>query len=139
MLQLVLKLGNAPVCFISPQHYFSFKTALFLLQGLILQQLEKRISSLGVVWNSRSVWRLLNRKPGQRSSEFMPALGSSPAQASMLVGDFTAAFELVRIGQGSGFTLIRDEVTTKGQTKFYIAARYLGRPIINDAVKAVMR
>ena len=31
------------------------------------------------------------------------------------------------------------EVTVKGQTKFYIAARYLGRPIINDAVKAVLR
>ena len=72
-------------------------------------------------------------------SEFMPDLGASPAVASILVGDFTAGFELVRIGQGSGFTLIRDQVTVKGQTKFYIAARYLGRPIINDAVKAVMR
>lgn len=72
-------------------------------------------------------------------SEFMPDLSASPVVASILVGDFTAAFELVRIGQGSGFTLIRDQVTVKGQTKFYIAARYLGRPIINDAVKAVMR
>jgi hypothetical protein len=42
-------------------------------------------------------------------------------------------------GLGSGFMLIRDEVTVKGQTKFYIAARYLGRQIINNAVKAVMR
>ncbi len=65
----------------------------------------------------------------------MPDLGASPAVASILVGDFTAAFELVRIGAGSGFTLIRDEVTVKGQTKFYIAARYLGRPIINDTAR----
>ncbi len=72
-------------------------------------------------------------------SEFMPDLGASPAVASILVGDFTAAFELVRVGQGSGFTLIRDSVTTKGITKFYIAARYLGRPVRNDSVKALMR
>ena len=72
-------------------------------------------------------------------SEFMPDIGQSPAAASMLVGDFTAAYELVRIGDGSGFTIIRDQVTVKGQTKLYLAARYLGRPIINDAVKAVMR
>lgn len=72
-------------------------------------------------------------------SEFMPDLGASPVVASILVGDFTSAFELVRVGQGSGFTLIRDQVTVKGQTKFYIASRYLGRPIVNDAVKAIMR
>jgi hypothetical protein len=39
---------------------------------------------------------------------------------SILFGDFSVGYELVRIGP---LTVIRDQVTTKGKTKLYFAQR----------------
>jgi len=51
-------------------------------------------------------------------------------------GDFRAMYELVQVGR---FSMIRDPYTSKGNTKLYLAARYLGRVVNNDAVKLVSR
>ena len=67
-------------------------------------------------------------------SEYMPVVAGSPAADSILFGDFNQGYELVRIG---GMTLIRDDVTTPGRIKLYIAQRMGGRLTDNDALKVL--
>jgi HK97 family phage major capsid protein len=67
-------------------------------------------------------------------SEYMAATATSPLGDPILCGDFDAGYELVRIG---GMVLIRDDVTTPGKIKLYVAQRFGGRLTDNDAIKAL--
>jgi HK97 family phage major capsid protein len=53
---------------------------------------------------------------------------------SILVGDFKAAYHIVDVGSP---TLIRDNVTDKGRTKFYVARRVGGALVDSCAIKAL--
>lgn len=68
------------------------------------------------------------------TSEELPLAGATPANDSILCGDFMQGYELVRIG---GLTIIRDQVTVPGKTKFYISARFGGRLTDIDAIKVL--
>ncbi len=76
---------------------------------------------------------LLVGRPVVTTEELLPA-GTSPANFSILCGDFRAAYELVRIG---GLSIVRDEVTVPGKIKLYISQRFGGRLVDNDAVKVL--
>jgi HK97 family phage major capsid protein len=67
-------------------------------------------------------------------SEYMGTAAASPLEDPILCGDFDAGYELVRIG---GMVLVRDDVTTPGKIKLYIAQRFGGRLTDNDAIKAL--
>lgn len=69
-----------------------------------------------------------------RVVEDMDVIGASPAGYPIAVGDWDAAYELVRIG---GLMITRDEVTVPGKVKFYIRSRFGGRLTDNDAVKCL--
>ena len=66
--------------------------------------------------------------------EDMGTASSSPVVDSVIVGDFKQGYELVQI---SGLSVIRDEVSTRGHTIFYLSARFGGRIVDNDALKTV--
>jgi HK97 family phage major capsid protein len=68
------------------------------------------------------------------TSEDLDAVGASPADFSVLCGDFTQGYELVQYG---GLSILRDPYTTKGKTGFYIAARFGGRITDNDAIRVL--
>lgn len=66
-------------------------------------------------------------------NEDMSSIGDgSPQVASVLVGDFLQAYELVQIGD---LQIYRDPFSTRGFTTIYLAARFGGRLVDNDAVK----
>lgn len=52
----------------------------------------------------------------------------------VIFGDLGAAYELIDI---QGMRLIRDEVTSKGHTLFYMAQRFGGNIVNDDAVKVI--
>jgi HK97 family phage major capsid protein len=62
-------------------------------------------------------------------------LSSSPQGRKLLVGDFTAGYELTEIG---GMTVLRDPYSTKGKTIFYISQRFGGTVIDNHAIKVLV-
>ena len=66
--------------------------------------------------------------------EDMSTSSSSPAVDAVIVGDFDQGYELVQI---SGLSVIRDEVSTRGHTIFYLSARFGGRIIDNDSLKSI--
>lgn len=65
--------------------------------------------------------------------EDMSTLGDgSPQVQGVLVGDFLQAYELVQIGD---LQIVRDPYSARGFTTVYLAARFGGRLVDNDAVK----
>jgi HK97 family phage major capsid protein len=66
-----------------------------------------------------------------RISESMQSIGTN--NFPILCGDFNQGYEITLIG---GLQVTRDEVTTPGKTRFYIRARFGGRLVDNDALKA---
>jgi HK97 family phage major capsid protein len=66
------------------------------------------------------------------TSENMPAIGTGTFP--VMVGDFNAGYEIVEIG---GMTILRDQISVKGKSLFYISQRFGGRTIDNDALKVL--
>ena len=68
------------------------------------------------------------------TTEELGAVSQSPANHSIMCGDFDVGYELVEIGPMS---IVRDEVTDRGRVLFYIAQRFGGRIVDNDALKTL--
>jgi HK97 family phage major capsid protein len=68
------------------------------------------------------------------TAEDLPTIGGSPLVNGVLVGDFVQGYELVQIGP---LQIIRDQISTRGFTIFYIAARFGGRLIDNNSLKVL--
>jgi len=66
--------------------------------------------------------------------EDLSTIGGSPQVNGVLVGDFVQAYELVQIGP---LQIIRDPISTRGYTIFYIAARFGGRLTDNNSLKVL--
>jgi len=66
--------------------------------------------------------------------EDLSTIGGSPQVNGVLVGDFVQGYELVQIGP---LQIIRDQISTRGFTIFYIAARFGGRLIDNNSLKVL--
>jgi len=64
--------------------------------------------------------------------EDMPALGANTFPVA--IGDFNAGYELIDI---TGMSIIRDDVTAKGHTIFYVARRLGGKVTDDDAIKLI--
>lgn len=62
----------------------------------------------------------------------MPDIGSNTFPVAF--GDFYAGYELLDI---VGMTLIRDDVTSKGSTLFYMSRRLGGKVVNDDAIKLI--
>lgn len=66
--------------------------------------------------------------------EDLSTIGNSPQVFGLLVGDFMQGYEIVQYG---GMTIVRDPYSVKGKTSFYIAARFGGRIVDNDAIRVL--
>lgn len=62
----------------------------------------------------------------------MPDVGSNTFPVAF--GDFRAGYELLDI---TGMSMIRDDVTTKGYTFFYVSRRLGGKLVNDDAIKLI--
>lgn len=62
----------------------------------------------------------------------MPDVGSNTYPVAF--GDFRAGYELIDI---TGMTMIRDDVTSKGYTLFYVSRRLGGKVVNDDAIKLI--
>jgi len=62
----------------------------------------------------------------------MPDVGSNTFPVAF--GDFNAGYELIDI---TGMSMIRDDVTSKGYTLFYVARRLGGKVTNDDAIKLI--
>lgn len=68
------------------------------------------------------------------TSEDLDTVGASPADFSILCGDFAQGYELVQYG---GLQVIRDPYSVKGKVGFYLAARFGGRITDNDSIRVL--
>ena len=68
------------------------------------------------------------------TSEYLPTIGGSPQARGIFCGDFDVGYELVTLG---GMQVIRDNVTVKGKTLFYISQRIGGKLIDNNGIKVL--
>ncbi|MBC7282564.1 phage major capsid protein [Hoeflea sp.] len=62
----------------------------------------------------------------------MPDVGSNTFPVAF--GDFRAGYELIDV---TGMTMIRDDVTSKGYTLFYVSRRVGGKVVNDDAIKLI--
>lgn len=62
----------------------------------------------------------------------MPDIGSNTFPVAF--GDFRAGYELIDV---TGMSMIRDDVTTKGHTLFYVSRRLGGKVVNDDAIKLI--
>lgn len=68
------------------------------------------------------------------TTEELGVVGSSPANNAILCGDFNSGYEIVEIGPMS---IVRDDVTDRGRVLLYIAQRFGGRIVDNNALKVL--
>ncbi len=121
-----------------PEHR---RRAVFVMSSATLATVRKLrdLEGSGFLWQpslSESVDSTDGLLLGKRvvTSEELPLVGASPANDSILCGDFAAGYELVEIGQ---MQIIRDQVTVKGKTLIYLAQRFGGRLVDNDSIKSL--
>ena len=125
--------------------FFSLKpeyrqNATFVMTSATLADARKLQNDAGFLWQP-NMGAAVDQNDGNLLgrpvvvSENMGVHAASPLQHSVLCGDFNAGYELVRI---ANLTVLRDPFTTKGKTLFYVSARFAGRNVDNDAVKALL-